>query len=334
MKELNIIKPDDFHNHLRQGELMSHLVKETANVFQRTLVMPNTIPPITTPEQLNTYREELKAIGTDLEFLMTFKIMSDADPNSISELKKSGAIAAKYYPQGVTTHSEDGIKSIQEVFPIFEALQAEDLVLCIHGELPGADELTAEHEFLPCLQEINQNFPNLRIVFEHTSSKAAVELINELPEQVAATITVHHLYLTHQDVYSSNGLVPQNFCKPIAKTEKDQKALIDAVTSSNPKYFFGTDSAAHPKADKKGDKIKPGVYTTPVALPLLTQLFDEANRLNMLENFTSKFGADFYQLPYNSSQLSLTQEEWTVPAEYFGVIPLKAKESLNWQVVS
>lgn len=331
-KTLTLRTPDDFHLHLRQGDLMKHLVTETAKVFGRVLVMPNTLPPVTTAETLKQYHRELTAVGTDLQFLMTFKIMPDMTPEQIKALKNAGSIAGKLYPQGVTTHSEDGVTDIEALFPVFAAMAEQNLVLCLHGEVPGVEDLRRESAFLPILRKIHQNFPKLRIVLEHVSSKDAVEAVQELGENVGATITVHHLLLTTDDV--RNGYFhPHHFCAPICKSEADRKALVQAAVSGNPKFFFGSDSAPHPKRDKEGEHPKPGIFTTPVALPLLAEIFEEQGKLDRLEAFTSQFGAEFYGLPLNQSSITLRKESWKVPEEYFGVVPLKAGENMTWKVI-
>lgn len=331
MQEISIRTPDDLHLHLRQGDLMKYLVAETAKVFGRVLVMPNTLPPVTTAETLQQYHRALTAVGTDLQFLMTFKIMREMTPEQIKTLKSAGAVAGKLYPQGVTTHSEDGVTDIEGLFPIFAAMQEESLVLCLHGEVPGVEDLQREQAFLPMLKKIHENFPKLRIVLEHVSSKDAVECVQELGENVGATITVHHLLLTTADV--RNGYFhPHCFCAPICKSENDRKALVQVAISGNPKFFFGSDSAPHPKQDKEGEHPKPGIYTTPVALPLLAEIFAAQGKLEGLEAFTSQFGAEFYQLPLNKGTRTLQKESWKVPHEYFGVVPLKAGESMSWKV--
>ncbi|MDP2690918.1 MAG: dihydroorotase [bacterium] len=332
MTELTIIRPDDFHNHLRQGELMPHLVQETEKVFGRTLVMPNTLPPVVTGEDLQRYRSELESVGADLQFLMTFKIIQETKPEMITGLKSAGAIAGKLYPQGVTTNAEDGVEDVENLFPVFEAMQQENVVLCIHGELSGVEDLQREEAFLPTLKKIHSNFSKLRIVLEHVSTEAAVQLVQELGEKVAATVTVHHLLLSTEDVRNGK-LNPDHFCAPICKSEADRAALVQIALSGHPKFFFGSDSAPHSRKDKEGEHPKPGIYSTPVALPLLTGLFESHDKLDQLEDFTSRFGAEFYQLPQNQGQLSLVKEEWMVPKEYFGVVPLKKGERLKWKVM-
>lgn len=331
MTELTITKPDDFHLHLRQGDLMQHLVQETAKVFQRALVMPNILPPVTLAEDLIHYRNSLQEVGTDLEFLMTFKIIPETGAHLVQQLKQAGAVAGKLYPIGVTTNAEDGIIDIRDSYEVFEAMQELGLVLCLHGEVPGVEDVLREEAFLPELKRLHENFPKLRIVLEHVSTKAAIDLVQSLGSTVAATITVHHLLLTTEDVRNGH-FNPHHFCAPICKSEADRKALIQAALSGDPKFFFGSDSAPHPAQAKQGDHPKPGIFTTPVAIPLLAELFSAHDQLNRLEAFTSEHGANFYQMEKNSSTISLTKTEWTVPEEYFGIVPLKAGKQLSWMV--
>lgn len=314
---------------------MPHLVKEVAKTFARTNVMPNTLPPVFNPEDLKKYHEELKAVGTDLEFLMTFKVMPDTTPEMIPALKAAGATAGKLYPLGVTTNSEDGVADIQALFPTFQAMQEHGLVLCLHGEVPGVESLKREEAFMPTLKKIHENFPKLRIVLEHASSKAAVEAVKALGENVVASVTVHHLLITIDDVQDKTGVVdhPHHLCMPICKTEADRQALQEVVLSGHPKFFLGTDSAPHLKTKKESGNPPAGVYTTPVAIPLLAQFFEEAGKLELLEAFVSQYGAEFYQLPLNEEKIELIKENWSVPEEMFGVVPFRAGEQLSWKVL-
>lgn len=331
-KELTIIKPDDFHNHLRQGELMPHLVRETAKCFARTNVMPNLVPPIVTPEDVRRYHQELKDVGTELEFLMTFKVMPGSDPNLVPEFRSAGATAAKLYPQGVSTNSEDGVTDIQQLYPLFQAMQEEEMLLLIHGEVPGVDDMKAEEAFLQTLKDVNANFPDLRIVLEHVSSKAAVECLADLSEKVAATVSVQHLTLTIDDVRTHEHINPHHYCRPICKNEGDRKALQEVVFEGNPRYFFGSDSAPHLREAKEvvGKEPARGVYSTPVALQILAELLENNGKLDNLEPFMSHFGSDFYKIPRNTQKITLQKQSWTVPAEYQGVVPIMAGKELSW----
>lgn len=335
MKELTIIKPDDFHCHLRQGELMKHLVKETAQYFNRVLVMPNLIPPVVTPDEVQNYESDLKAIGSDLQFIMSFKIVERTAPRMILDLKKSGARAGKLYPRGVTTNADDGISYLEGAYPIFAAMQEENLVLCIHGEKPGSDLMTAEQDFIPDLKKIVRNFPRLRIVLEHVSSQQGIEAVLSLPSTVAATLTLHHALLTQEKIKNPDGSInPYLFCKPICKTEEDRKAVMNAMVSGNPKFFLGTDSAPHPKEKKQGSNPPPGIYSLPVALSLLAKIFEKHDCLDRLEAFTSKFGADFYQLSRNTKKIILRKETWEVSKEQFEIGIFEAGKKMVWQVYS
>ncbi len=324
--ELTIIKPDDFHLHLRQGELMKDLVREAAKSFARVLVMPNLTPPVVSPDEVQNYESDLKAVGTDLQFLMTFKITEKTLPRMIPDLKKAGAVAGKLYPAGVTTNAEDGVADLEMAFPVFAAMQESELVLCLHGEMPGSDEMRAEEDFMPMLRKIHRNFPRLRITLEHVSSKAGVEAVLSLPATVAATITVHHPLLTAEKVKGN----PNLYCKPVCKTESDRKAVMEAMVSGNPKFFFGSDSAPHLKTKKEGDHPASGIYSTPVALPLLAEIFEKNNCRDRLETFTSHFGADFYQLPRNTKKITLRKEHWVVQEEQFGVVPFEEGKRMYW----
>lgn len=310
---------------------MKQLVKETAKSFARVLVMPNTLPPVTTKEGVLDYRHDLEKIGTDLQFLMTFKIIGSTLPRMIPDLKKAGAVAGKFYPAGVTTHSEDGIIDIAAAFPVFAAMQESELVLSIHGEMPGSDSKTAEQDFLTWLIKIQQNFPRLHIVLEHVSSKQGIEAVLSLPSTVAATLTVHHALLNNEIIRNPDGSInPYLYCKPICKTEEDRKAIVAAMVSGNPRFFLGTDSAPHPKAKKEGEHPAAGIYSLPVALPLLAEIFEKHSCLDRLEAFTSKFGAEFYQVLRNVKKITLKKKSWIVLEEQFHIIPFQCGKKLNW----
>ncbi len=332
-------RPDDFHLHVRQGALLTAVVPETARVFSRALVMPNTIPPVATAEDVERYREEIiSAAGTDrFDPLLAFKIsLRSGEAWNVDKLRSAAAIglvAGKYYPQGATTNAEDGVRDSRELYPLFDMMQSAGSVLAIHGEDPDAFCLDREAQFLPQVSRIAADFPRLRIVLEHVSSRAAVDAVNGLPKRVAATITLHHLLLTLDDLIG--GLIaPHNFCKPIVKTREDRDALRDAVFSGNPKFFFGSDSAPHPREAKESAHGSAGVYSAPVALPALAELFLTAGRINRLEEFVAGFGADFYELPRNTEQVTLISRKWNVPGQIAGVVPFLSGTGLGWVVES
>ena len=319
------------HVHVRQGEMLTATVPPTADVFARALIMPNIVPPVTTVERLERYRERiLLAAGDGFEPLMTFKIIPSLRPEDVLELKAAGAIAGKLYPEGATTNAEDGIRDIQQAYPIFESMQKQDLVLSIHGEDPGVFSLDREEAFLPVLQKISQDFPRLRIVLEHLTTEAAVEAVASLPN-VAGTITLHHLELTLDDLLGGE-LHPHYFCKPVVKRPSDRDALRRAVFSGNPKYFFGSDSAPHPQHRKHSPSVRAGVFSAPGLLPGLAQLFERFDQLSRLENFISRFGAEYYGLPLNTGEIRIQKQDWIVPDEIDGLVPYHAGVCLPFSV--
>ncbi|MFW6291531.1 MAG: dihydroorotase [Spirochaetota bacterium] len=331
--------PDDFHVHLRQPPVLGPVVRETSRWFTRALVMPNTVPPVTTPDDLRRYREEILAevpVDRRLEPLMTFKVVPTLDPGDVAALAGAGAIGGKLYPQGVTTNSADGVSEVEPLYPVFEAMEANDLVLEIHAEEPGVFSLDREEAYLPRIERIVSRFPRLRVVIEHVSSAAVIEALASLPKTVAATVTVHHLLLTLDDVVGDE-LRPHHFCKPIAKRERDRDAVRDAVLSANPRVFFGSDSAPHPREAKEAACGCAGIYTAPVAIPLLAEIFDEAG-LSLteagsgpnLESFVSRFGAEFYRLPLNDGTIRIVESPWVVPDLCDGVVPFYAGERLDY----
>lgn len=334
-----IRKPDDFHIHLRQGARLPGYLADAAESFARVLIMPNTLPPVNNPGRLREYQQEIhRASGglKDFEPLYTFKISSAISPEELEEMNRLGVIAGKYYPMGATTNAEDGVADHRSIFPILEEMQSRDLVLCIHGENPDSFVLDREKDFLPVLRDIRKNFPGLRVVLEHISTAAGIQAVNDLGENTAGTLTVHHL-MRNLDHLLGGMLNPHLFCKPVLKTPGDQKALVDAAFSGNPRFFLGTDSAPHQRGDKECDCGCAGTYTAPVAIPALFQFFLEQGAIEtgntrLFQEFTSGHGADFYHLPRNQSEIILKKSSWKVPGEYHGVVPFLANSELQWRV--
>ena len=349
--EYEILRPDDMHIHLRQDDLLARCAPHAASIFGRAIVMPNTIPPITTPTGLERYREEILGAtrGTGFAPLMTFKIAEHLTPDDVAALAAAGAVAGKYYPRGATTNSADGIGDHRAVYPVLHAMERNGLVLCIHGEDPNAFSLDREQAFLPVLSEIVGRFPTLRVVLEHVSSGAAIELVASMPARVAATITVHHIFLTLDDVVGEL-LHPHHFCKPVAKRPEDRDAVRAAVLSGDPRFFFGSDSAPHEKRAKECADGCAGVYTAPVAMPLLAELFesefvsdsadgrdsDTAHHrpdwVTRLEDFTARFGARFYGIPLPTDRVLLKKNSWMIPAQIDGIVPFRAGTHVSWSV--
>ena len=330
MKTLTLPLPDDFHVHLRQGELLKNYAKTVAKEFGRILVMPNTVPPIASAENVRDYYAQIKSAAPQLDLLMTFKLNAKISADELVKMKEAGVVAGKYYPAGVTTNSEDGVSEFESIFPVVAEMEKLGLVLCIHGEEPAAFCLDREKEFIRRVEILAERFPKLRIVFEHLSTAAAVEAVKRLPANVAATITAHHLIHTLDDVIGGS-LQPHHFCKPLPKRPEDRKALREAAFSGNPKFFFGSDSAPHAQSKKECCCGAAGVYSAPVAIPVLIQLFESANALDKLPNFIAGFGADFYGIPRPTKTVTYINSPWTVPANVDGAVPLFANQTLNWQ---
>lgn len=331
MTVLKIRKPDDFHLHLRQGEQMGFYARETARSFARALVMPNTLPPVTDPAGMDAYKKSIETEAPGLEALMAFKLLPEMPAETVGEMKKAGAIIGKLYPAGATTNAEDGISSYRQIPGLLEAMEAEGMVLSIHGEHPEKPVLEREISYLKELEQIIRDYPKLRIVMEHLSCRESIKFLEQLPEHISGTVTTHHLMFTLDDLMGG-ALKPHLFCKPVVKTEEDRRALVDAVCSGHPRLFYGSDSAPHPRASKESSSCGAGAFTAPVALPLLAELFERESALDKLEDFVSRKGADFYGLPLNSESLSLKKESWTVPALIGGAVPLMAGEEIRWKV--
>ena len=333
-ERLRLQRPDDWHVHLRQHELMQLVVPHTSEVFARALIMPNTVPPVLDADQARRYSTEIKrAASSDFTPLMTIQITPATSPSMIVTAAKAGVVAGKLYPEGVTTGADvGGVRDFDELWPIFGAMAERGMVLCLHGEVPGAPVLTREEEFLPTLERIALNFPALRMVLEHVSTAAAVDHVRLMPN-VAATITAHHLWLTIDDVLSDRGIQPHHFCKPVAKSSDDRDALVAAATSGDPQFFFGSDSAPHRRSDKESAAGPPGVFSSPVALPILAEVFEQADALYRLEGFVSINGARYYGVEENAGVIELERRKWTVPNEFGDVVPLASGRELSWQVV-
>jgi len=330
--QIIITKPDDFHLHLRQEELLRHVVAYSSAAFARAMVMPNISPPVKDRASLEYYRNEiLQAAGNGFTPLMTFKIMPSMTGKCIEEMKTSGVLAGKYYPAGATTNSADALAGWQQCREALETMEALDIPLSIHAEDPDAPALEREQAFLPVLDQIRRFFPNLRIVFEHISSALGAAWVQEQDEKVAATVTLHHLMFTIEDIIGGP-LRPHLFCRPLPKTYKDREAIRKMVLSDFPRVFFGSDSAPHLKERKEASGGAAGVFTAPVLMPLLAQFFEEQKALPILENFVSVKGAAFYGLPQNTDKLVLERGQRQVPPICDGVVPLYAGRSLSWKI--
>ncbi|HAT8180363.1 TPA: dihydroorotase [Legionella pneumophila] len=340
MQTLIINRPDDWHLHLRDGEFLTHTVQASAQHFARALVMPNLKPALTNLSAIESYRNRIiAAIPKQNSFTpyMTFYLNESVKPEELQQAASlSYIVGAKLYPAGATTNAEEGAKSLQALYPLFEVLQTNDLVLQIHGEVTHSDIFEREALFIDeYLKPIAKHFSKLRIVLEHISTKTAVDYVSQGPSNLAATITPHHL-LYNRNKLLAGGIRPHYYCLPILKHEKDQKALQFAATSGNPKFFAGTDSAPHAINTKENACGCAGIYSAPFAVALYAQIFDELNQLKKLNDFLSRFGAEFYQLPINQQQLELIKSPQTIPNSMpFGsthVVPIAAGDTINWSI--
>jgi dihydroorotase len=338
---IHIRKPDDWHCHFRQDEYLSRTVNDTARQFARAIVMPNLQPPVTTVSQAETYRRQIMAALTEPgEFspLMTLYLTDSTTPALIEQAAQSPDIhACKLYPAGATTHSAAGVTDLTGLYSVFAAMQECDLPLLIHGESTQAqvDIFARESVFIEqTLRPILDAFPRLRIVLEHISTTRAVEFVQQGPASLAATITPHHLWLNRNDLLVG-GIKPHYYCLPILKRLEDQQALVAAATSGNPKFFLGTDSAPHAQSDKESACGCAGIYSAHNAMALYAQVFEKAGALDRLEDFASRFGAQFYKLPLNTQTITLVKQPDPIPAQLtFGqqrVIPFMAGETIDWQ---
>ena len=342
MQTLTITRPDDWHLHLRDGAEMASVLSQTTRVFPRAVVMPNLKPPVTDTARAAAYRARILEVlpkGSRFEPLMTLYLTDNTTAAEIARAKASGFVhGVKYYPAGATTNSDSGVTRIERVHPVLDAMQERDLPLLVHGEVttPGVDTFDRERVFLETvLAEVVKRFPRLRIVVEHASTREAVDFVLACGPRVAATITAHHL-LYNRGALFAGGFSPHYYCLPVLKREEHREALARAATSGNPKFFLGTDSAPHARADKESHCGHAGIYSAPAAIELYAEAFERAGALDKLEGFASFHGPAFYGLPRNTGAITLRKEPWNVPGELpFGarsVVPLRAGEAVAWRL--
>jgi len=340
---LTLTRPDDWPLHLRDGEAMRSVVAATARVFGRAVVMPNLDPPVTTVAAAAAYRERIAAAlpkGSRFAPLLTLYLTDDTTPEEIVRASSSGfIIGAKYYPAGATTHSECGVTDLARLHATLGAMERQGFPLLVHGEATGADVdiFDRERVFVErTLERMVRDFPALTVVLEHVTTSDAVDFVAAAAAHVGATITPQHL-LYSRNALLAGGMRPHLYCMPVLKREKHRRALVQAATSGNPKFFLGTDSAPHARGSKENACGCAGCYSAHAALEMYAEAFEAAGALDRLEAFASCHGADFYGLPRNTDKVTLRREAWTVPAEYaFGdrtVVPLGAGEALQWRVI-
>jgi len=331
--ELVLRAADDFHIHLRNDDERTppSIRAVTNGGVVRVMVMPNTDPAIANGEDAYLYKKYLRDLGAPFTIHTTIKLTPSTTPDDIETAANSGVLAGKQYPLGVTTNSQDGVEDVKAMYPIYEAMAENDMVLSLHGEVPEVFVMDAETAFLEKLIAIHRNFPRLRIVLEHITTRAAVDVVSEMSDRVAATITDHHLAITLHDIAGTE-LKPHLFCKPLAKRPEDLKALNEVVRAGHPRFFSGTDSAPHLIGDKECASGCAGVFNSAYHLQFMATHFAEHNMLNRLEDFTSKFGAEFYQLPLNEQQVLLKPKPCEVPREIGGIVPFMAGQTLRYSL--
>ena len=342
MQTLTITTPDDWHLHFRDGDMLDETVPATARCFARAIVMPNLVPPITSAKMALEYRSRiLQARGqhTKFEPLMTLYLTNQTTAQDIIEAKQAGIPAAKLYPAGATTNSDAAVKGIASLYPVFAAMAEQGMLLLVHGEVTDShiDIFDREQVFIDLyLSKLVNDFPQLKVVFEHITTAGAVDFVNESSSNVAATITPQHLLLNRNDMLVG-GIRPHNFCLPVLKRSTHQQALREAVASGSTKFFLGTDSAPHEKHRKESACGCAGCYSAWSALELYAQVFEDLNVLDKLEGFASHHGADFYGLPRNTTKVTLHKQAWQVPESIVlpngnPIVPFFAGQTINWQL--
>lgn len=340
LRSFSITRPDDWHVHCRDHDMLSDIVSATAEDFGRALLMPNLRPPLTSVSAIVAYRDRVIAsLEKSNRFMpyMTLYINESVSADELYLAKKSDFIlGAKLYPAGATTNSEHGVQSVRALYSLFEVMQELDLVLQIHGEVTHGDIFEREAQFIEdILLPLTHDFPRLRIVLEHISTQAAVEFVEQASEFVAATITPHHLFYNRNQLLAG-GIRPHYYCLPILKHERDQMAVQQAAVGGNCKFFAGTDSAPHLRNQKESTCGCAGIFSAPYALAIYAEVFDNLGKLKQLEPFMSQYGADFYKLPMNQGEIELIQRPQQIPEvldyDFGQIVPIGAGTELQWSV--
>ena len=343
MDRLELLRPDDWHLHLRDGATMASVLPDSARRFARAIVMPNLKPAVRTTQQALEYRARILAAmpkGARFEPLMTLYLTDDTPPEEIVRAKASGQVfGVKLYPAGATTHSDEGVTRLSRCFHALEKMQEVGMPLLVHGEAtdPDIDVFDREKAFIEqVLGPLVERFPDLKIVLEHVTTRDAVQYVEITGPNIAATITAHHLLMNRNALFMG-GIRPHHYCLPVLKREEHREALVEAATSGNPKFFLGTDSAPHARAAKETSCGCAGIYTAHAGIELYAVAFEEASALDRLEAFASRFGPRFYGLPPNADKITLVREAWTVPQSIsFGaetLVPMRAGKSIPWKLL-
>jgi len=344
MNQISIIQPDDWHLHLRDYSALATSVPAATRGFGRGIVMPNLKPPVTTVAKAREYRDRIRAnrpAGSNWEPLMVLYLTDNTTTDEIRAAADCGFIyGCKYYPAGATTNSDSGVTDLSHINDVLDTMQEVGMVLQLHGEVTDVDIDIFDREAVFIerhLTRLVESFPNLKIILEHITTQQAADFVSTASDNVAATITPQHL-LYNRNHMLAGGIRPHLYCLPILKRDIHQKALINAVTSGNKKFFLGTDSAPHTKENKETACGCAGCFSHPAAIELYAEIFDQANAMDKFEAFASTNGPDFYNLPYNQSKITLKRESWKIPAslpfEGSEIIPLGADNTINWRMQS
>ena len=341
--QITLTRPDDWHLHVRDGDALQTVVPHTAAQFGRAIIMPNLRPPVTTAAQALAYKARIEAAvppGVAFEPLMTLYLTDNLAADEIKRAKDAGVVACKLYPAGATTNSDAGVTDIRKTYKTLEAMQKAGMLLLVHGEVTSSDIDLFDREAVFIEQQLiplRRDFPELKIVFEHITTKDAADYVAEADRYTAATITAHHLLYNRNAIFVG-GVRPHYYCLPVLKRETHRVALVQAATSGSNKFFLGTDSAPHPAHLKEHATGCAGCYTAHAAMEMYAEAFDNAGALDKLEGFASFHGPDFYNLPRNTGTITLRRESWTPPESFvFGeanLKPLRAGEALPWRLVS
>lgn len=340
---LTITRPDDWHLHVRDGEALHTVVPHTAAQFGRAIIMPNLRPPVTTAEQALAYKQRILAAvpsGMQFEPLMTLYLTDNLPADEIARARDAGVVACKLYPAGATTNSDAGVTDLRKTYKTLEAMQKAGILLLVHGEVTSSDIDLFDREAAFIDQQLiplRRDFPELKIVFEHITTKDAADYVASADRFTAATITAHHLLYNRNAIFTG-GIRPHYYCLPVLKRETHRVALVQAATSGSAKFFLGTDSAPHPAHLKEHATGCAGCYTAHAAIEMYAEAFDNVGALDKLEGFASFHGPDFYSLPRNTGTVTLRRESWTPPESFaFGeasLKPLRAGEALPWRLVA
>jgi dihydroorotase len=345
--EIQLIQPDDWHLHIRDGAVMKDVLADTARQFARAIIMPNLKPPVTTVELAHAYRSRieanLKSLGINsFEPLMTLYLTDNTSVDEVRKAKAEGIVGFKLYPAGATTNSDAGVTDIRHCYKALEAMQEVGMLFLVHGEVTHSDIDIFDREAVfidQILEPLRRDFPQLKMVFEHITTKQAAHYVRDAVatgNTLAATITPQHLLMNRNAIFSG-GIRPHNYCLPVLKREEHRVALLEAATSGNPRFFLGTDSAPHAKGDKEAACGCAGCYSAFNALGLYAEAFESVNQLEKLEGFASFFGPDFYSLPRNSKKITLKKQAQSIPQELplgdATIVPLRAGETIAWSLV-